>query len=782
MAVTDPLTSSTYKPGYVQNSAAGFNTNTQWKAGILDNLVYLWASASPEARQTWLSSSWNTSLYGTPDPDDGLDQAGEPFALPQTWAAIGRYVDAYQPGSDPYIDKMAPYVAPQPNEFIESTDTIALRVAQANADRNFGLAQQQEARLAYGQQLEAQLGQARISAQAASDAAQSAATLGAANIHAGATKYAADVGAGASRYGTLGGLLSSVFGTQGNIYGTQEASRLGALQSGGSLASTLQQIKDSRVSNIIQNLAEPGDWVRQEYEKRALAPPPGYAGPTYEDDPRLSEALTKLLGYQPGAAPSMFDDSKLQALIDSFYAGGGGAAGGVSGGAPGAGEISGGGASSSGEGVAPSSPALSSAVRGSWAPDPDLGPQTIEDIPVYQRSAIAAQPGGIEGYLDPNTMLGWYEANNYTRVPGSSEWEAPTNMPRPEDTPQAPKPTGINVQTGLPYAAHGMVSKGLSSAVVGDPQTPGKPNPELVMGKDMTVIPMNKLSDTARMMAKRMPHMADGSDPFAQYRWLVPAPAPTTTTATAPTATPAPALTAPATMTELAPQPSTTQPLSTVAQPVAAQPVAAPQSITTQPSLSTAVAQPTNEATVANRDFATEPLAGSPALSSAVEPSPAPVSSPVAAPISSVVSPPATPVAGIPTPQTTIVQGVPTSAPLVQPPTNVLSGAVNNPNLTTYPDEVLANLPVLQYLKDQSKGSMFNTLSTASVPGAFGGQIPEAGAYNARQIYEISQDPVAMQMLSSIFRSANRDMSGEFMRTLGRAPRGNAVSLSSILT
>mgnify|MGYP001602537558 CR=1 FL=1 len=767
MPITDPLTSSTYKPGYKLNPAAGFNTNTNWKSSLVDLLAYKWASSTPEQRSTWLGSSWNSALYGEPDASDGMDPtSGDVYTSPSTLMALGKYVDAYQPGADSYIDQLSPYVAPNPNEYIESMDAITNRVAQANADRNFGLAEKQEARLAYGQQLEAQLGQARIASQAASDAAQSAATLGAANIHAGATKYAADVGAGASRYGTQGGLLSSIFGTKGNIYGTQEASRLGALQSGGSLAGILQQIKDSRVSNIIQNLAEPGDWVRQEYEKRALAPPPGYAGPTYEDDPRLSEALSRLLGYQPGAAPSMFDDAKLQALLDSFYAGGGGQLGGGTGGAPGAGEVPGGGDRGTVSSSAPSSPPLSSAVGGSQVPAPDLSPKTVNDIPVYQRPAIAAQPGGIEGALDPDTINAWYASKGMTYNPATSGWDAPK------------------------AAAHGMISKGLSSAVVGDPQTPGKPNPELVMGKDMTVIPMNKLSDMGRMMAKRMPHRAEGTGYLDRDgNWVdttvpeLPVVPPTNQDLGGTREDPY-AVTTPATPVQ------TTQPA--VAQPVVTQSVAAPQPIATQPPLSTTVAQPTNEATVADRDFATQPLDGSPALSSAVteinpqntyalpgQPGYVPPVSTKPEALSSVVG---SPVAGTPTSQTTTVQGAPTATPLVQPPTNVLSGAVNNPNLSTYPDEVLANLPVLQYLKDQRKGSMFNTLSTASVPGAFGSQIPEAGAYNARQIYEIAQDPVAMQMLSSIFRSANRDMFGEFMRTLNRAPRGNAVSLSSILT
>ena len=324
-------------------------------------------------------------------------------------------------------------------------------------------------------------------------------------------------------------------------------------------------------------------------------------------------------------------------------------------------------------------------------------------------------------------------------------------------TPVPPRDT-VDVSTPIPRAARGMDMRGmgLSSAVVGDPQVPGKPNPELVTGQNLHVVPMNKLSGSMRMMAGRMPHMAEGTGGYydGHGNWVpdvsepeptpiqygsdsiaqpIPAPDSSYYGAHSPTQ-PSPIL-----PSQPAPIPQTTVPaqLSSAPQVVSAPAQAVPPASTTP--------------SVHDRDFTAEPLGSSPALSSAS------------------VQPQSTPLP-------TMWPGGPGA--ITDTPATVAAGG----GLTTYPDEVLRALPVLQYLQSQRSRPMFNQLSTASVPGAFGSSIPEAGAYNARQIYEIMQDPTAAAMLSSLFRSAQRDMASEFTRNLFRAPKGNALSMSSILT
>src|SRR3990167_6813262 len=315
-----PQTSQTAQPGYVLNPAKKGETAEDWFQSSLDYLVKKWAGSDQVTRDTFLGTTWNTAKFGSPSSNDYIGSDGMAFTSPSTVAVLTNYLKQYT-GGDPELDSAVPYRAPAPNDYIESPEQIALRMSQANADRTFGLQQQQEARLAYGQQLDAQMQAASIAARSAESSASNAAQIAAATIGANASMRNAEVAASANRYGTLGGLLGNIYGTQGGMYTAGEGNRVSALGTSGSLSAALQQIYDSRTHDIIANLANPADWVQREYTSRALQAPTGTTGPMFRDVPQLSEAINRLLNYTPGEAPIFGNPGDLDKLISMFIGG-----------------------------------------------------------------------------------------------------------------------------------------------------------------------------------------------------------------------------------------------------------------------------------------------------------------------------------------------------------------------------------------------------------------------------------------------------------------------------
>ena len=131
----DPRYSPTPLPGYVVNNpwAPGPNgavptgvNHPAWQTNVITALAVDWASGG-----RGLPGGWNDS-FGLPNP---ADTNGKPTA--GTISAFTKYIQAYKPGQSEWIDANYPYVPPGPGDYVESSDTIALRVAQENWEKQF---------------------------------------------------------------------------------------------------------------------------------------------------------------------------------------------------------------------------------------------------------------------------------------------------------------------------------------------------------------------------------------------------------------------------------------------------------------------------------------------------------------------------------------------------------------------------------------------------------------------------------------------------------------------
>ncbi len=102
------------------------------------------------------------------------------------------------------------------------------------------------------------------------------------------------------------------------------------------------------------------------------------------------------------------------------------------------------------------------------------------------------------------------------------------------------------------------------------------------------------------------------------------------------------------------------------------------------------------------------------------------------------------------------------------------------PTVPIQTDETFQNLPVLQFLKGMISRAAFNKLPTGNFEGAFGTQLPEAGQLNFNRLQDILNDPITVKLLESLFRSGSRDFGSEVERVKARAPIGQARATSGI--
>lgn len=101
-------------------------------------------------------------------------------------------------------------------------------------------------------------------------------------------------------------------------------------------------------------------------------------------------------------------------------------------------------------------------------------------------------------------------------------------------------------------------------------------------------------------------------------------------------------------------------------------------------------------------------------------------------------------------------------------------------SVPSYQDSAYQNLPGLEYLKGNLSSGQYGQLATGTSQGAFGTKLPEVGALNYRRLYDLMQDPISFQLVSSLFKSGSRDLPAEISRVQARAPIGQAVSTSLI--
>lgn len=101
--------------------------------------------------------------------------------------------------------------------------------------------------------------------------------------------------------------------------------------------------------------------------------------------------------------------------------------------------------------------------------------------------------------------------------------------------------------------------------------------------------------------------------------------------------------------------------------------------------------------------------------------------------------------------------------------------------LTSYDNNAIRNMPNVQYALGNMDRSGYNTLNTGKVSGAFGTKLPDVGGLNYGQLLDLQQDPDSWGTLSSLYRSANRNLEGILARVLARAPIGNALQSRSMI-
>lgn len=270
--MTQPLTSQTQQPGYSINQKPNGSTytNAEWRATLAEWMASMWAYGG-ESRQKVLdmmSPVWYSAKYGEPEP---TDQEGT--WSPRTILAFSRFAEDYKGGS-PGIDQVMPYIPPGPNDYVETPEQTATRIAQDNFERTL----KQQMDLSNKQTTESGR---QFDVTAAQNAYRDA-------LDAFNTQYQNEL----SRYSI-----------ESNNFNTAEGERGANLRQAGSLSSAFQQLLDSRTNKAIELQANPGDFIQRESQVRAMNAPQGTETPAFKDDETLKKIIDALINYKPGTAP-----------------------------------------------------------------------------------------------------------------------------------------------------------------------------------------------------------------------------------------------------------------------------------------------------------------------------------------------------------------------------------------------------------------------------------------------------------------------------------------------
>ena len=325
-------TSVTKRPGYAVNTGSSGITNAEWKDAFIQWAAWKWAGSTPEQRQTFLGNSWNTQQFGSPDASDNIfldPVSGQKKAdvSAQTMLALSKFAQQYQ-GGDPEIDSEMPWIAPRPDEYIESPAETASRIATEQWERNFDRQIRNDERLAKQQEFANQFAQQEHQDNIAQQNADREAANARAQAQLQGSVYNTQVGGITDIYGTQGGIYGNQLGLLGDIYNTQgsmynntlnqqgnifdslaryqsqmDALRQSGLSDAGGLALGLQGLEDARVNQYISLKQNPGDFVGAEYTARALNAPEGYTGPLFSNNPSIQEIINRQMNFNPSAPP-----------------------------------------------------------------------------------------------------------------------------------------------------------------------------------------------------------------------------------------------------------------------------------------------------------------------------------------------------------------------------------------------------------------------------------------------------------------------------------------------
>lgn len=181
---------------------------------------------------------------------------------------------------------------------------------------------------------------------------------------------------------------------------------------------------------------------------------------------------------------------------------------------------------------------------------------------------------------DSQTLIPW--AAGY-QLPGAKPAATPGEMPYGNDNIQRPLPP-TSPQAVVPMVAHGTDRPMMGPIVTGDPQVPGRPNPELTVWTPQgnIVRPLNQMHPMMRPVTDMMPHAAFGTfNPLYSspvYQFFHPTSG-TTAGSTTPVATTTPSTTS-------------SSPVSPSASPAPAPAPVPPQQPVTQPATNTQPQQP----------------------------------------------------------------------------------------------------------------------------------------------------------------------------------------------
>lgn len=525
MSLITPRTSSTYSPGMTTNEGPRGTVNHQQYVDVLAEwMASMWANGANNGNRDKLldmmSPVWYSAKYGEPDPTD--DEVGG--YSPRTILAFSRFASSYQPGGSPALDAVIPYVPPGPNDFVETPDQTATRIAQANFERDL------DAKIAMNSAdiaARAAEGAANRSFQAGENAADRALSASQTNaqIQAEMEGIKAQIKSAAmSAFNQAFSNEVSKFNVEAGMYNTQQGIQSSNQQAAGSLSSVFQQILDERTNKAIQAQLNPGDFLQREAQVRAMQGPQGTENPAYSNYDNLTKIIEMLMNTPGGVKPvaptqeGFVIPPALQQLMNwapqtpaavsapsSGYSAGGGV--GAGGGQSAADAIAallraGAGDASQRAGV----PAVgTNAPRTTTTPPPPAATTGAysgirnEDVAYLTPGMRALLTTGTAGpsrgadytnfkVYDPNRNNYQYQPNDEI-APGSTVW--------------------------LERFANGVRGTNSPQFISGDPQADGKPNPEVITIHNpgpKTRVDVDPVRSLAQMRGKR--RFAYGTDMF----------------------------------------------------------------------------------------------------------------------------------------------------------------------------------------------------------------------------------------------------------------------------
>lgn len=309
MSIITPRTSPTMQPGYQTNQTPyGSLTHQQYTETLAEYMASMWAYGGESRQQVldMMSPVWYSAKFGEPDP---TDQDG--YYSPRTILSFSRFASQYQGGS-PGLDQIFPYQPPTGNEFIETPEQTATRIAQANFERELDQQLKMQAATIQANAAEGAANRAFQAGENAADRQLSAAETNA-QIAAQMEGIKAQIKAAAmSAFNNAFSNEVSKFNVEAGMYNTQQGIQSANLQQAGSLSSVFQQILDERTNKAITAQLNPGDYLARESQVRAMNAPQGSENPAYQNYDLLTKIIEQLMNTPGGVKPTAPDQAAFQ--------------------------------------------------------------------------------------------------------------------------------------------------------------------------------------------------------------------------------------------------------------------------------------------------------------------------------------------------------------------------------------------------------------------------------------------------------------------------------------